>query len=172
MGALILHFTRPSNCPAFVQHTPPPPPPGALSPVGRDGPGAALLAEEGLHHPALPGGQRRPWPVVGSQRKPGLTVEGVGEGFLKEVSSELGLGDDDGEVPGGEPEGPPFSCISSRPGGAGWWGWFQMVLWSLPRQILAKMTLSLLGLEESTIICPIFCDLHRVMQQVRGGART
>ena len=76
----------------------------------------------------------------GNQRRPGLTVEGGEEGFLKEVSSELGLGDDDGEVPGGEAGGPPFSCISPRPGGAGWWGWFQVVLRSLSHQILAKIT--------------------------------
>lgn len=45
----------------------------------------------------------------GKQRRPGLTIEGVGEGFRKEVFSELGLGDDDGEVAGGQPEEPPSS---------------------------------------------------------------
>lgn len=46
----------------------------------------------------------------GNQRRLGLTLEGVEKGFLKQVSSELGLRNDDREV-AGENSGNPLLSV-------------------------------------------------------------
>lgn len=148
----------PSLCPAAP--LPPPPRPG---PVRRDGPGAPFLAEGGTHHPARPGDTGGPgqwWEA----KEAGADYTGNSGRLPKAVSSELGLGDDDGEVPGGGPGKLLFSCVSSRPGGAGPWGASRWC-WSL-----ARIAPGLLGLQGRTITSLVLGGVHGAMQQGRGGA--
>lgn len=76
----------------------------------------ALLQRPHWIRKELPGWLRREYTILhlperltegaltsgGNQRSLGRPAEGAEEGFLREVSSELGLRDGDGEVPGGE----------------------------------------------------------------------
>lgn len=101
MGALILHtvsFTCTPSQPWSSNLR-------AMGPIHSHGSGESpWLAEEGMHCRTPPWKANRGALVNGgNQRRPGLTVRGVEEGFLEEEYSELDLRDDGGEMPGGEP---------------------------------------------------------------------
>lgn len=110
-----------------------------------------------MHHPAPPGRLvKGALASGGNQRRPGPPAEGFEEGFLEEVSSELGVGDGDGEVPGEDSESP--LSPDSPPGGA--------VEPSPPDPREDDPSLALLAPEG-----PVFCDFYRVLWQARGAAR-
>lgn len=86
---------------------------------------SALLQQSPWIRKELPGWLRRECTILhlperltegpltsgGIQRSPGPPAEGAEEGFLREVSSELGLRDGDGEVLGENSESPLFLCL-------------------------------------------------------------